>query len=198
MRLGRPTYGNVAGTLALLIAMSGTAYAAASVGSADVIDDSLRSVDLKNGAVKQVDLKPAERWHEVGNPGEPAFGQVVISGYVLSWFNQTFGGVHERAGFYRDPYGRVYLKGTVCAQWENNSSCSAVAGKDHSEFAIFRLPKGYRPGHKLVFSAMSANGSIRVDVSATGDVLTDLNVPAWLALDGISLRCAPSGQNGCP
>lgn len=46
-RLG---YANVASTLALVLAGSGTAYAAATVNSKDVVDDSLKSVDLRDGA----------------------------------------------------------------------------------------------------------------------------------------------------
>jgi hypothetical protein len=46
----RPSHATVVAYVALLLAMSGTAYAAATVGSGDVVDDSLRSVDLKDGA----------------------------------------------------------------------------------------------------------------------------------------------------
>jgi hypothetical protein len=49
--------GNVVAYLALVFAMSGTAYAANTVGSADVIDNSLQSADLKdNAAVGSADL----------------------------------------------------------------------------------------------------------------------------------------------
>lgn len=43
--------------LALFVAMSGTAYAAATIGSPEVINNSLQSIDLKDGAaVKGVDV----------------------------------------------------------------------------------------------------------------------------------------------
>jgi hypothetical protein len=49
---------NVVGYLALFVALGGTAYAAATVGSGDVIDNSLKSADLKNAkAVKSVDVR---------------------------------------------------------------------------------------------------------------------------------------------
>jgi hypothetical protein len=49
--------GNVVGYVALVVALSGTAYAAATVSSHDVVNDSLKSVDLKNGgAVKSKDV----------------------------------------------------------------------------------------------------------------------------------------------
>jgi hypothetical protein len=55
-RLG---YANVVATLALVLALGGTAYAAATIGSSEVIDNSLRSVDLRDGkyGVRSVDVR---------------------------------------------------------------------------------------------------------------------------------------------
>ena len=48
---------NMIGYFALVVALSGTSYAVATVNSADVVDNSLKTVDLKNGsAVKSVDV----------------------------------------------------------------------------------------------------------------------------------------------
>jgi hypothetical protein len=44
------TYANVMVTLLAFVVLGGTAYAAATIGSADVIDNSLQSVDLKDNA----------------------------------------------------------------------------------------------------------------------------------------------------
>jgi hypothetical protein len=53
----RLTYANVVATLALFIAVStGGAYAANTIGSADVIDNSLLSQDIKDGEVKAADI----------------------------------------------------------------------------------------------------------------------------------------------
>jgi hypothetical protein len=53
-------YANVTATLALLIAVAGgTAYAVDKIGSHDIANNSIRSVDLKNGkAVRGKDVKP--------------------------------------------------------------------------------------------------------------------------------------------
>ena len=57
-RFGDHLRANLVGYVALLVALSGTAYAAATVGSGDVINDSLKSVDLKNAkAVKSADVR---------------------------------------------------------------------------------------------------------------------------------------------
>ena len=51
------TYANVMATTAFLLATSGTAYAAVSVGSDDIVDNSVKSADLKDGkAVKGADV----------------------------------------------------------------------------------------------------------------------------------------------
>jgi hypothetical protein len=53
----RLTYANIVSTLCLFIVLGGTAYAAATIGSAQVIDESLQSVDLKNNAaVRSADV----------------------------------------------------------------------------------------------------------------------------------------------
>lgn len=55
--IGRHLARNAVAYLALVVATSGTAYAAATIGSAQVVNDSLRSVDLRDGAaVKGVDV----------------------------------------------------------------------------------------------------------------------------------------------
>jgi hypothetical protein len=59
----RLTYANVVATLALFLALGGVAYAGATIGSDDVIDNSLRSVDVRNdtftgGGLAAADLRP--------------------------------------------------------------------------------------------------------------------------------------------
>jgi hypothetical protein len=52
------SYANVVATLALFAAVgTGGAYAANTIGSADVIDESLQSVDIKDGEVKNSDIR---------------------------------------------------------------------------------------------------------------------------------------------
>jgi hypothetical protein len=54
---GRPSYANVAATLAVFLALGGTSYAVLRVGSDDVIDNSLRSRDVRNGGLLGRDLR---------------------------------------------------------------------------------------------------------------------------------------------
>src|SRR4051794_21557208 len=53
------TFSNVCSFMALTIALgTGSAYAANTIGSDDIIDESIQSVDIKNGEVKSSDLLP--------------------------------------------------------------------------------------------------------------------------------------------
>lgn len=56
MRL-RPTYANVASTLALVVALSGTAYAAATITGAQIRDNSLTGRDVRNNTLTTKDVR---------------------------------------------------------------------------------------------------------------------------------------------
>ena len=53
----RLSYANVVATLTLFIALGGTSYAVLHIGSADVVDNSLRSRDIRNGTLLGRDLR---------------------------------------------------------------------------------------------------------------------------------------------
>ena len=53
----RLTFANVCSLIALVVALgTGSAYAANTIGSSDIIDESIQSVDIKNGEVRQGDI----------------------------------------------------------------------------------------------------------------------------------------------
>src|SRR5437588_4844717 len=53
----RLTFANVCSLLALVVALgTGSAYRANTIGSSDIIDESIQSVDIKNGEVRQGDI----------------------------------------------------------------------------------------------------------------------------------------------
>lgn len=51
------TYGNVVGTLALFVALGGTGYAAITIGSQQIKDNSVRSRDIRNNDVRGKDIR---------------------------------------------------------------------------------------------------------------------------------------------
>jgi hypothetical protein len=224
------TYANVVSTLALFLVLGGgSALAAYVVNSnddiapntvaghnppagahANIITGSLAGSDLANQAVSQGKLKPAEAWREVndfGSPGEPRFrtanSSPEPSGFCAQdgciWTN--FDSAHNTAGFYRDPFGQVHLKGLICRRWLPLFLC--MQGKVDDLAApvddIFKLPAGYRPEKSIEFSTSAQGEFARLRIDPDGIVYADppFNYQSFY-LDNIHFRCFPSGQNGCP
>jgi hypothetical protein len=52
-------YAAVTSTLALIVALSGTAYAVNTVRSSDIVDGAVKSIDIGTGAVESIDIKNA-------------------------------------------------------------------------------------------------------------------------------------------
>jgi hypothetical protein len=89
-------------------------------------------------------------------------------------------------GYYRDQSGFVHLEGIAF-----------LCGEEHPK--VFTLPPGYRPFGDVSESGFLNSNPTRIEITSGGDV----NVPAShreesASVSGISFRCAPSGQNGCP
>ena len=80
----RPRHGTVVAYLALFLALAGGAVAAATIGSGDVVNNSLKSADLKNAAgVKGADVKQSSlRGPDVrnGNVGGPQVAADSLTG----------------------------------------------------------------------------------------------------------------------
>ncbi len=110
------------------------------------IDNELRKLEDYSELIDE--RLTVENWREVGAVGEPAFEN--------SWVNYDAG--WDTAGFYKDPFGRVHIKGRV---------------KDGTlNTAIFILPEGYRPPVNLLFATIADTTPIRIQVHASGVVVT--------------------------
>ncbi len=222
----RLTYANVVSSLALfLVIAGGTAYAANTVFSSDIVnnevygadvrDDSLAggglgNVDLKAGSVRSSEvandslagadidessLKQGTTWRLVGAAGQPAFGDTES----CDWSN--YDAFHSSTAFTRDAAGFVHLKGTLKAR-QGPGVCDNVI-----ERAVFVLPPGYRPQRRESMPVESDETDLSVYIdgpalagSPAGGV--SIGGPVinsdYVSIDGISFRCAPSGANGCP
>jgi hypothetical protein len=86
-------------------------------------------------ADKVAHVPPPEPWHEVGASGEPQFQN--------GWENLGTPG-HETAGFFKDAFGIVHLKGSL---------------KPGGTSLIFQLPPGFRPASgKFIQVAATCSG----------------------------------------
>ncbi|WP_183095790.1 hypothetical protein [Nocardioides stalactiti] len=175
-RVGRYLVDNALGALALVVALSGTAYAAATIGTAEIIDESVRSIDIKNGninggdllddavtgadikngTIREPDLAPIS-WQLVSgsasydNCASPTnhVGAFCLSGTpeeYASWFNFPEP-AWARARFGRTVEGLVVLEGMVLKS----------GTKVDDQLPVFVLPPGYRPPAALLFVVACGN-----------------------------------------
>lgn len=89
------------------------------------------------------------------------------------WVN--FGAGFAAAGYMKDQFGFVHLKGMVK---------SGTVGT-----VIFTLPAGYRPAETQIFIVQSNNGAdvlARIDISNNGNVTLTSGGTTWVALNGIT------------
>ena len=99
----------------------------------------------------------------------------LVTSFSNSWANT--GGNYLLAGYYKDPWGRVWLQGRV-----QNGTNDTVA---------FVLPENYRPLGECSYPSTTATGNGYVKIFPNGNVLlrsTRTNRASYL--DGISFRAA--------
>lgn len=110
-------------------------------------------------------LPNVENFHIVGANGEPAFAG--------AWVNFA-SATDAVASFYKDPFGRVFIRGTVK---------SGAIGS-----AIFTLPGGYRPQYTEIFAVVS-NGAFGIcTITSAGVVTATAGSNIYFTLNGISFR----------
>jgi hypothetical protein len=215
----RLTYANVISTLCLFLLLGGGAYAAfnlprTSVKSKHIAPDAVKGTDVNEGTLGQVasaanagtlDNKDSGEFQAAGTDGwTPLALNDGTFGTGCHW-RKLFGDDFATPSFFRDREGIVHLRGMVQAADGDSASCG-----DYPEFDYYitreggRLQPGYLPESRAVFSIISVNKPGRVDVLADSSIKIEPGYPTWvdakqwISLDGISWRCAPAGENGCP
>lgn len=92
--------------------------------------------------------------------------------FLNSWVD--FGGAFNTAGYYKDPFGIVHLRGLVKSGVVNTP--------------IFNLPAGYRPTATEVFVTDSNSAHAQVTVSAAGNVTLAFGSNVYASLDGMTFK----------
>jgi hypothetical protein len=191
------TYANVMVTiLAFLVLGGGTALAAYVVSSNSQIGPgtvsghkppSGKHANIISGSVNGTDLsKPV--FQSAGLPNDASSG---CSSIANTWASLDRYG---KVGYYRDLQGRVYLRGVV-----------EICGTPPSGNVAFTLPLGFRPLAleefpilNVTFDASRVAVGLSIDNSGKVAPRTNGSSVERFSLSGVSFRCAPSGQNGCP
>jgi hypothetical protein len=91
------------------------------------------------------------------------------------WVN--FGSGFETAGYYKDEFGVVHLRGLI-------KSGTTTAGT-----TLFNLPIGYRPSNNKFTIIANHNTFAILSINTTGNVNINTTVSSvWISLDNISFK----------
>lgn len=140
----------------------------------------LRYLSSLQVAKTQIPGVMGEKFHNVGDTGEPAF--------VSPWRHyQTGTSAYGKVRFYKDYLGIVHLEGLA-----------ETTGTPTASTAIFTLPVGYRPSETLMLFCQGynpgGNQPTRVDIQVNGDVViqnpavTTFTVNSWVSLANFHFR----------
>ena len=183
------TYANLMATVAVFLVLGGGAYAAFHLPK-----NSVRSKNIASKQVKKPDLKPAERFHKVGAPGEPRFGNGGQND--CRWSRPGVSGQIAPPVFYKDPYGVVHMAGLALG--EDGPGGDGICD-DTRDAIIFRLPGTDRPARQVNVLSVSGEpvviiGRRGVGPFPAGAVVTDPQSPQTVAsFDSLSFRAAGPG-----
>jgi hypothetical protein len=134
---------------------------------------------------------PGEAFREVGTAGQPVFHDGTEGD--CQWGNFDSG--HSSAGFFKDAFGVVHLKGVVDSDDAGGGTCDHFGGSNDNP--IFTLPEGYRPPVRSVLSTITDHpDAFRINVDSNGVVSVEgalVNAPSvenWVTLDGLTFRAS--------
>lgn len=124
-------------------------------------------------------------WKDVGSTGGFTIESWQTPTLQNGWV--TYDSSFNPPAYYKDPFGRVHIRGLV-------KSGAGTA-------CVFTLPAGYRPAYRELFDQISANAPGRVDILTDGCVYVTTGSSTWLSLDGMSFSASTGGAfagNGNP
>ncbi len=184
LRLPSPAL--VVAMLALFVAVGGTSYAVtalprASVGTAQLKPDAVVSSRVRDGALKAVDLAPAEQakvrgvtpWHLVGAAGEVPFNTTYSNTAPAT----------DPTRFRRE--GDVVRLAGIAQTSQNGATWNGLPDR-----VVFTLPPGFRPAGQNVFVSVVGQQTTEPGnllVQDDGDVVLLGSTSGFVALDGVTV-----------
>jgi hypothetical protein len=167
LRARKPSPALAVSVMALVVALGGTSYAAAMIGSADIKDDSVRSKDVRDGTLKKRDLRfdPTGEQGPAGPAGpagpEGPAGPAGADGSGRWVLVNAEGEIEAQSGGFTVTAGYPTLENTAVAPAPDNSQ--------------------------------RANGNVYIDA---GEDLTDNGIVATIALQNTVDQNADGVTNG--
>jgi hypothetical protein len=170
----RLTYANVMATVALFVALGGSAFAAAKITGKDIKDGSITAADIKNGSLLRADFKP-------GQLGRGAPGPAGVSGAAGPSGAPGAPGAPGVPGIPGGAIAFAHLNadGTVDAARSSNVASANVAHPNNGRYCLSGL--GFTPQNALV--------TIGANAGATGGGFI-----ARVNLGPPALGCPPATQ----
>lgn len=178
--------------IALCVSLGTSAWAAVRVTSREIVDGSIKTIDIRNsevttqdirnGTITRGDLASTARydpgtWTKVVDVGGADFG--------AGW--SDYSSLYQEASYRKDSNGYVYLRGAISNSGGNVAMSTALT-----------FPAGYRPAKYETFSVTSTNGvggmnstDSLVEIGPDGSLMSyDETDDRYVSLDGISFLAA--------
>jgi hypothetical protein len=132
--------------------------------------------DLQN-RVDNVEDTVAEHTTQINGKADKVQEAWIAPTLLNNWTN--FAETYSQAGYFKDSFGIVHLRGFVKG---------GAIGSNSTTDSIFHLPSAYRPPKLLYFVSASNNALAVITIAVTGAVNCTYGNNAWLSLDGITFR----------
>jgi hypothetical protein len=169
---------------------SSQADSATNAGNADKLDgqDSAVFAQVGSEAWQSPTFNDGDCWGVCG------FGPHYAC-YWMSYPDSNYSSV----AYFRDRSGVVHLRGLAQAHDGGTKTCVYVGDE-----VILTLPPGYRPDATQIYPILANDKPGRLDIGAHGQVAIEPGFPTFtdaknfVSLNGITFRCDPPGQDGCP
>jgi hypothetical protein len=194
--------GAVVGAKLATNAVTSGRVADGSLRGADVLDDSLTGADIDESTLATGGgVGTPEAWHDVaaGSTTEDRCADARVTAVFCSardsfdpkyypWRN--YGGAFSPVAFYKDQLGIIHLKGLAQAALQYGTV-------DLEERPIFRLPAGYRPQTRRVFTSVGTNIEDSAEVAIGRIDIIPNGLVTLVHACGIELgeQCSASGAD---
>jgi hypothetical protein len=132
--------------------------------------------DLQN-RVDSVEDTVAEHTTQINGKADKVQEAWIAPTLLNNWTN--YGESYSQAGYFKDSFGIVHLRGFVKG---------GSIGTNSTTDSIFYLPSTYRPPKLLYFVSVSNNTLAVITIALSGAVNCIYGNNAWLSLDGLTFR----------
>jgi len=215
----RPRHATIVAYLALFVALGGSSYAALRVGSAQIVNNSVRTKDLRNNDVRGKDVRnntltgadinearlgtvPSANTANSAATATNATNASALQGYGPDAFAPSSIESARVVGAPGEPpYTNGWAaigtsEGGVSFYKDSYGIVHLQGNATHSgasATSVFTLPAAYRPAVDLFFPGYGPAGVVSIDVEPNGAVTVFPTATTYIGLSSISFRVGVTG-----